>query len=666
VLFHANFPTFSGGFVGVDVFFVISGFLITRMISEEVETTGRFDFGGFYVRRARRLVPALFTTFVFCFVAAFLLFTPQHFRRFGEELLSATTSLSNMFFWSESGYFNTASDFKPLLHTWSLSVEEQFYLVWPAVLYLVQRSIGKRGVWVLMAIVGGASLYLNVRMAHGFSCAWLVRHPWLKDRFADGASTIFYLTPYRLFEFAIGAALVWIKPRSDMPKFAMEIATFGGLAAILWCVLRYDSNTVFPSYNAFLPCIGAALLILTADASMIGIAVRNKACAFIGEISYSLYLVHWPILVFYKYWKTTPISELERVALVTLSGLIAYLLYRFVETPLRGKKRTTRLSRAGVGFACSSLLLGMSLLSATVWANDGFPWRLPPLPQEISSEALSSNDFQVDQYGGAGFPEPTAWIGTPSNGQADFVFIGDSHAGQYKTGFKQDIVDPLKKSAFFSTASCLVLPGLTRITPGTDWDHWCTKVLSDALIVVNRSPGATVFIAESWDFQIYDAALISDKNPIYQHQDMDAALKVVGTKLDELRNALGEHRLVLVGEVPGAGVDDPIGCFLRPKYVKPNCEKILSTPEQSNPARKVNEFLRAYAQHHRNVSFFDPFSTLCDGKRCHTFENGRVLYSDGFHLSKFGSRVVAGALRDELMGDTVTNHTDSSLVSSSR
>jgi peptidoglycan/LPS O-acetylase OafA/YrhL len=667
LLFHAGFQRFAGGFVGVDVFFVISGFLITRLIMEEVENTGSLDFSGFYVRRARRLFPALFVTLVGCFAAAFLLFTAQHFQRFGGELLYSSISLSNMFFWNESGYFDTASSFKPLLHTWSLSVEEQFYLIWPLTLVLLTKKTGKRGVWAFLAIASALSLFASWKVQNGYSAGWVNVSGWLATRLKDGASTIFYLTPFRLFEFAIGAAFVWIKPSRRLASASSEAAMAAGLALIAYAVFRYDHNTIFPSYNALAPCLGAAFVIWADDAKFLGFFVRNKVAVFIGEISYSLYLVHWPIFVFYKYWKIVPISEGEKIGLVIAALAAACFMYKFVETPFRGRSRPVRLSRAGVGFACSALLLAVSVCSATVWANDGFPWRIAPMPPDIAAQAAHSKQFQVDQYGGYGFGEPTAWIGSPTAaGGADFVFIGDSHAGQYKTGFQDAITTPLHKSVFFSTSSCLVLPGMTRLTPGTDWDTLCPKALSDALEVIAHSPNAPVFIAESWDFQIANAALLTAKSPILVNQDFDSALKVVKDRLDALRGLLGAHRLVLVGEVPGAGVSDPVGCFMRPKYVRIDCTKIASTPENGNPASKINTFLQAYAAQHRNVSFVNPFTALCDGATCRTLENGRVLYSDDYHLSKVGSRIVVSALKGELLGTQPGTHSGAGSLMSSR
>ncbi|CAB3748723.1 acyltransferase family protein [Paraburkholderia solisilvae] len=653
VLFHSGFAAFAGGFVGVDVFFVISGFLITGLIVREVESTGRFDFADFYVRRARRLFPALFVTFVACFVLAFLLFTAQHFQRFGGELMYALVSLSNVFFWSESGYFNTVADFKPLLHTWSLSVEEQFYLIWPAAIYLIFRKTGKRGLWLFMLLIAAGSLWLNIRMQNGFDTRLLDGHSWLKARFGDGASTLFFLTPFRLFEFAIGAAMVWIRPSLKLPRAALELTMLAGLALIAYAVYRFNETTVFPSYHALIPCIGAALIILAVDAPVAGLAVRNTLAVFIGKISYSVYLVHWPMLVFYKYWHVTPISPAERAALVVASIAIGYLLYRFVETPFRGRSgRPVRLSRAGVGFTCSSLLLGISLLASTVWANDGLPWRIAPMPPELAAQFGNSKQFHADQWGGAGFTEPTAWIDASPGSPADIVVLGDSHASHYKTGLKEQIADPLRKSIFFSTDSCLILPGMTRLTAGHDWNTSCKATLDAGLAEIGRNPNALVVLGESWIFQIDRAALADSGKPLAQGDGMQAALRRLAPHLDALRAAIGNRRLVIVGDVPGAGAADAAGCFMRPKYIKIDCENILSTNKVDNPSNEVNAFLNKYAESRPNVIFLNPFDALCDGRRCYAFRDGRVLYSDGYHLSKFGSTLAVSAFKSRLLNGT--------------
>jgi peptidoglycan/LPS O-acetylase OafA/YrhL len=302
LFFHLDFAAFSGGFVGFDVFFVISAFLITRLIFNEVKINQSFNFAHFYSRSIRRLAPALIVTLSSSWIFAFLLFSPEHFKRFGGALLSAMLSISNFFFWSESDYFDTAVEFKPLLHTWSLGVEEQFYLLWPALLVFLLFK-GPKIVAPLFLLVGiTLSLLLNVIFADGNSGLVASLPKAIGEWFSDGAATIFFLTPFRIFELGIGALMVWLiqyKPRNSL---VLEPLVIIGLSMIGYGVFAFDKTTLFPSYNALLPCLGAALIIYAGSAKYTGRLLNNVIMVCIGLISYSLYLVHWPLFIFYQYY----------------------------------------------------------------------------------------------------------------------------------------------------------------------------------------------------------------------------------------------------------------------------------------------------------------------------------------------------------------------------
>lgn len=651
ILFHADVPLFRGGYVGVDIFFVISGYLITRLIADEVKHTGSFSLSNFYIRRARRLFPALYFTFVLCFLFSFLLFTPQHFQRFGGELLYAAMSISNLYFWHESGYFNTAAEFKPLLHTWSLSVEEQFYLFWPLVLVFMLKQARQWALATTLAVIGLASLLANFVMADGYSNMLSRVSPLVASWFTDGASTIFFLTPFRIFEFAIGASLVAIKGWTSSRAWVSEASMAAGLVMIGYAVFTYDESIVFPSYNALIPCVGTALVILAVKAKFLGYVVRNRIAVSIGLISYSAYLIHWPIVVYYKYFKIYPISSGEKFLIVAASLILGYMMYRKIELPFRHPEQSaSSLSKSGYGFVCASLLLLISLPAATVWANAGWQWRVPDLPAEIALQLKDSRQFHIDQFGGAGFPIPDGWISGGESGIADIVLIGDSHAEQLKTGLKELVGEKHQKSIYFSTASCLVLPGMTRLTPGTDWDFLCANALKKALAVIDRSPKALLVIAEAWNFQIKEAATVEGRRPLLEdgesYEEMYAKLS---GSLDELRKRIGERRMVIIGSVPTAGVSDTIGCYLRPKFFEFDCESILSTPLESNPHVGGNKALRHYAGSRSGVHFLDPFDVLCSKESCKSFLNGKVVYSDGNHLSKDGSRILVSGVHDDIL-----------------
>jgi peptidoglycan/LPS O-acetylase OafA/YrhL len=284
LLYHVGVLQFSGGYVGVDVFFVISGFLITRIIFEEASRTGTFSFSNFYLRRLRRLFPALLTTVAISFLFGYWLLSPLNFREFGGSAITALTSVSNFFFWAHSGYFDTAAISKPLLHTWSLSVEEQFYLVWPA--FIATLTLKKWPVPVVLLAAGAASLLFNIPFSSG------------------DTSTIFYLTPFRVFEFVIGAILIWL-PQISRYRINQAL-TLGGLLLIAFSVLTYTQKTIFPSFHALPPCIGAACVIYAGNNPIAKLLLGNRLSVFIGKISYSLYLVHWPLIVFYRYYVFDP------------------------------------------------------------------------------------------------------------------------------------------------------------------------------------------------------------------------------------------------------------------------------------------------------------------------------------------------------------------------
>lgn len=372
LLFHVDFTTFSGGYVGVDVFFVISGFLITRLIRDEVVKTNDFSFANFYLRRARRLFPALFFTLCASFLTATVMFTPDDLQRFGGSLIHAIMSVSNFYFWSESGYFTTEAEYRPLLHTWSLSVEEQFYMIWPIVLVFLLIKTPRYSAPAILILVGAISFGLNLVFANGFTY-----FKFLGNIFADGAPTIFFLTPFRIFELGIGALVVWIIDYQPRNKMLLEPLALIGLAMIAYAVFTYTETTLFPSYNALFPCIGTALIIYAGTARYSGKLLSNKLAVGIGLISYSLYLIHWPMIVFYKYWKSAELTMIEQVAICAASIVGAILMYRFVEQPFRRASSPTAWSRPAFGLSCSMLALLLILPSANTWATGGWTWRLP-------------------------------------------------------------------------------------------------------------------------------------------------------------------------------------------------------------------------------------------------------------------------------------------------
>ncbi|WLG32695.1 acyltransferase family protein [Pseudomonas simiae] len=362
ILYHFNVGLFSGGFVGVDIFFVISGYLITKGILEK-QHEGAFEFSDFYFRRVRRLIPALLATIVVSYIAAYILFSPADFKQMSGSTVYAISGLSNLFFWMESGYFDTSSIVKPLLHTWSLSVEIQFYIIWPFLLCLIKKVTSRVLVLTLIfTVIGAVSAVLYLH----------------KD-----SSGAFFLTPFRIHEFLFGAIIVLVE-RFKTHKYLYGAVYFSGLALIIYSAILFDVKaTVFPGVAAMIPAAGAAFIIYGGGRTKFGFLLSSKLFTKIGEISYSLYLVHWPLLVFSSYVFFDKFSVIETIGLLAGTFVLALGLYYLIEKPFRSPANST-LSGPEFGLATLSCTVVVMFISASSWAMDGWNWRLPDSIRNIT------------------------------------------------------------------------------------------------------------------------------------------------------------------------------------------------------------------------------------------------------------------------------------------
>ncbi len=359
LLFHAGVPGFAGAFVGVDVFFVISGFLITRLIAEPI-LAGRFSLLRFFEQRARRLLPALLVLLLACLAAGALLQLPDVYADFGESLLAALGFVSNLHFAADTGYFAAEVTSKPLLHTWSLGVEAQFYLVFPPVLMAAALLGGRRLMLAAALLLLAVSLGLSVALTPG-----------------EGERA-FYLGQLRAWELMVGAVVALLPDLTTGSRRWRNALAALGLAGILAAVLLYDPGVAFPGFAALLPCAGAALLILAGGGpatSGLNAQLARRLPVALGLMSYSLYLWHWPILVYAEQWLGRPLSAGFGLLAVASALPLAALSWRWVEQPFRrgpAARRPFLLSTLGLAGRASAAL---ALLVVT---SDGLPWRLPP------------------------------------------------------------------------------------------------------------------------------------------------------------------------------------------------------------------------------------------------------------------------------------------------
>lgn len=362
VVFNHLHTRFDGGYIGVDVFFVISGYLISAVIIQEMNR-GEFSIVEFYERRIRRIFPALFVMMGVVTVLAWFYLTPSEVEEYARSMLAAVYSGSNLLFWHEAGYFDAPSSLKPLLHTWSLAVKEQFYILFPLLLVLVKRWFPQRlqtAIWTISAVSFAAA------------CFWVWKDP----------TAAFFFAPLRAWELLIGTILSQrYLPRIE-GAIARNIASVTGILLIFVPSLMYSPQTAFPGLAALPPCLGAALLIAAGDTggSVVGSILSWRPVTFVGLISYSLYLWHWPILVY----QTTSSALLDvpqfdkkaKLAVFVVSIIVATLSWRFVETPFRkGKFRPSR--RLLAQMTVVSLII-LTAAGAFMVFDHGMPSRFPP------------------------------------------------------------------------------------------------------------------------------------------------------------------------------------------------------------------------------------------------------------------------------------------------
>jgi len=316
ILFHAGFELFSGGFVGVDVFFVISGYLITTILIEDIENK-RLSIINFYERRARRILPALFFVMLVCIPFAWLWMLPSQMKDFSQSFVAISLFASNILFWRERGYFSAASEEIPFLHTWSLAVEEQYYVMFPIFLILVWR-FGRNKVFWLIVVMLIMSLILS-------EFGWRIR-----------PTANFYLAPTRAWELFAGSLAAFIVQNNGVQK--NNSLAFLGLAAIFFSIFVYDESTPFPSVYAIIPVSGVILLVLYAEKeTLVASLLSNKVIVKIGLISYSAYLWHQPLFAFARIKVVNEPSHLIMSILAFSSFPLAYLSWKFIETPFRDK-----------------------------------------------------------------------------------------------------------------------------------------------------------------------------------------------------------------------------------------------------------------------------------------------------------------------------------------
>jgi peptidoglycan/LPS O-acetylase OafA/YrhL len=612
LLFHVGFAPFGGGFVGVDVFFVISGYLITQIIHTDCER-GKFRFFPFMARRIARLYPALIAALLLTMVAGYVLFDPIQYRTLAASTASAFFSASNFLFWQVAGYFDTSSELNPLLHTWSLGVEQQFYLVWPLLIY---------GVWRWRDNYLPQILLLTGLVSLAASQWFTVLDP----------SANYYLMPFRMFEFAAGVLLPWLE-RKGMPSNKVQEGLLGlGLALLLYSVLWFDKNTVFPGVNAVVPVLGAALCIYAGGARYLGALLRNRIAVFVGLISYSLYLVHWPLIVFYKYYVYRPLGFWDKAILFAVPFLLAYPLYRWVECRYRRIDLTSWNTFKAV--ACAAAVAVVLVPATFVHYQQGLPSRVnDTYHARLEQPAVKD----AERYGGDGYALDVM-LGDSAANRPLAVFAGDSFALQYASGFDDALKARHQKIQGVFQHGCILGRDITRLLDGKPRPECQTKTEQvQALLKGNDLP---LIYAVSWTG--YRDLLVKPDGTRLTFSDPADYVRFLAAKVLDLVADNPRRKLIVIGTQPGIRASGPVAaCLDRPDYLPMTCLDALSLPQEQGLGYELNQQLLAALGSDPRVLFLNPYDVLCEQGICSALHQGRARYSDTSHLSFAGSHEVS-------------------------
>ena len=595
VFYHSGLGLFPGGYIGVDVFFVISGFLITGIIAREVDA-GRFSILGFYERRARRILPALMVMLAFVLCAASYAFFPGDFAKLPQSALLTALFVSNIGFFLETGYFAGSAETVPLLHTWSLAVEEQFYLGFPILLILIARFMPARRTAILVAIT-----------LLSFAVAVATQ--------ASGSGFAFYLLPPRAWELFIGVLIAVGAFPAIRLRWLREGVAFAGLAAIAYAALSFDKTTVFPGVNALFPVLGAAALILCAPGTFTGRLLESGPMVGIGLISYSLYLWHWPLIVFTEYVTDTRLAGWVSVAVISASFIAALLSWRFVERPFRStsafdRRAVFRWTGASMALACAASLALMT--------TSGWPARFSP--ETLRMEAARNDVSPVrdvcltDEIGGA---RPLCTLG--ARVPPTTILWGDSHGVELAWAISEDLTQRREALIQRTRGSCPPMLGYGNAG--------CNAFNAQVLDMIAANPNLkTVVFAGFW----VDPAYGGGGNP----QRLDATIRA----LRRLNRAV-----ILIGAVPQQPFDVP-------RHLARLAQSDDPTEGVGVSRAKFDErsaWLRALYPGWRalGVRIWEPSDTLCNARYCAVIRGGVPLHFDKHHLSLAGARLIVRSNR---------------------
>ncbi|MDO8450422.1 MAG: acyltransferase family protein [Rhodoferax sp.] len=653
VIYHA-FPThLRGGFVGVDVFFVISGFLISSIIFRSLQR-GDFSFGEFYARRVRRIFPALILVLAASYTIGWFVLLPDEFKQLGKHMAAGAGFVQNIVLHQEAGYFDTASELKPLMHLWSLSIEEQFYLVFPLLIW---------GAWRLGLNALSVALLL-ILLSFGLNLGGIERN----------ATKVFFMPHTRFWELLAGSVLAYVQLFKSAPlaywlqrcvfhplvfrhppaaerrdAILNNLLAFGGLLLIVAAVFGLHKGKLYPGGWALFPVLGACLLILAGSGAWVNRKIlANRWVVFVGLISYPLYLWHWPLLSFARLMEGETPSRNIRMAVVALSFVLAWLTYRMLERPLRRGEKTWRTTAV----LCALISL-VGCVGYMTFKHDGFRFRY---------QQLTANNAQFDwgsNNGNAGCKESypdfsTSYCAKSKPTEPTIFLVGDSHSNHLYPGLAEVTLPTRDTVLHLSEHSCVPFFDVTTAIQGQP--VFCTQLRNRALeLAENIESVRTVILAARWPIYISG----KDYSP---HVEVKKHLAINLTGNSEITNSsavfeiamkatierlLAKNKtIIFVLDVPELDFDPKSCVDNRPARLTNRIKQPCAVPRQEfdDRNRDYRSLVRSILEKYPQIKVFDAATELCDLQWCWAMKDNQMLYRDNNHLSVQGSLFIARGL----------------------
>ncbi len=617
VAYHFGATWLPGGFTGVDVFFVISGFVITAKLTREI-AAGEFSLLGFYEGRFKRILPALSVMLAATLALGWFVLLPGDYAAAGKSAAHAAFGAGNLFFYWNTDYFDQVAELQPLLHTWSLGVEEQFYLVWPFVLAAIfkfsKRQVSTIPLVGLMTVVG---------LAYAI---------WLTN---SNGKAAFYLPFPRAWELSIGALLVFLPPINS--KLVSNIAAIAGAALVAWSLFCITSNDPFPGLNALYASVGTALLVLKKKQSVVGEVLSLRPLVGTGLISYSLYLWHWPVIVFYRHYDGGAVpSVTTALALGIVSLLLSYLSYRFIEKPFR-RLRVNAAKTVKTGLASSAViaLTGIMILMA-----HGFMNRLPQPAQGMASLDVMWEWKCPHEQTFEGLAFSKCVVGAPwEKATRKAILWGDSHA-EHLTPYLDEIAKANDTSILFAKetegSGCPpIIDNVTVFRTRPEDPPYSARCAEERTTVVDwlrkNTDVKLVIISSSWPnlIRVFHGPGLAPSE--------DTSL-LTGGLVRLIDDARSEGRVFsILSDVPQWPGVEPTQCalvnaidLLRAGCEMPHLASSYFVESQQAAAAAIDDAVNlrpeAFAVH--------PYKQMCTGAECMAIVNGEFIYRDNGHLRR--------------------------------